>query len=224
MSIENLDPSCEADVDSVAMLHETYLADSPIAKMGKRFIREFYYSKLVECGLIGCSFCRVDGRAVGFISYTAQPMDFMSRGLRRYFFSLSWIMLRSVATRPAMLKEILATLRIMGSRASESKAGDPRGLGEALSLAVVPDFQGYSPPGGKSRLAFRLFETAVERLRAQGVDRIYVSVQADNLAANLLYSTMGCSFEKTGHLSAVIHRYTYQVPRLPETGRSEASG
>ena len=223
MSIENLDPRCAADVDSVALLHEAYLADSPVVKMGKRFIREFYYSKLVECGLIGCSVCRVDGRVVGCISYTAHPMDFMGSGLRRYFFSLCWTMLRSVTARPAMLKEILLTLRVMRSRGHESQEMDTSGLGEALSLAVLPDFQNYLPPGGRSRLAFRLFETALERMRAQGVNRVYLWVQPANRAANLMYSTMGCPFEKITRMGMVIHRYTYHVSRPQETGRTEAS-
>ncbi len=223
MSIELLDPNNAADVDAVAALHEAYLAGSPIMRMGKRYLRKFHYSTLVRSGLIGCTLCRIDGRVVGFISYTAYPLDFMSRGLRRYFFPLAWLMLGSVLARPALLKEILMTLRMMGERSTESRETDARGLGEALSLVVIPEFQNYIPPGGRSRVAFRLFEVAVERLREQGVDRVYLWVQPTNRAANLLYSTMGCSFEKINHLGQLVHRYTYHVKARPETPGSEPS-
>src|SRR5437879_6177998 len=99
MSIERLNPRNAADVNAVAELHERYLADSPVAKMGRRFIREFYYGRLVEDGLIDCVICRVDGHVVGFMAYTGSAYDFLSRGVRHHFLALSWVMLKSLVAR-----------------------------------------------------------------------------------------------------------------------------
>ncbi len=129
MSLELLNPRNAADVDSVATLHETYLPDSPVAKLGKRFLRSFYYKRLLESGLFGCSLCRVDGRVVGFISYTSRPQDFMSLGLRRFFLPLAWLMFGSILERPVLLKDILLTLRMTRMRSREAQQVDPRGLG-----------------------------------------------------------------------------------------------
>jgi ribosomal protein S18 acetylase RimI-like enzyme len=218
MSIELLDPRNAADVEAIASLHEAFLAESPVVKMGKRFLRDFYYSKLVEDGLMGCTLCRADGRVVGFISYTADPLHFMSQGLRRHFFLLSWLMLASVARRPAMVKDLWMVLRMMRLRTVESNKSRARGLGEALSLAVAPEYRSYIPAGGRSRVALRLFDSAVERLQAQGVERVQAFVQPSNVASNFFYSMMGCPFEKITTVGVVVRRYTYTVKRGQKAG------
>ena len=211
MSLERLDPGNAADVNSVADLHIKYLAESPIVKMGPRFLREFYYRQLVADGLIGCTLCRAGDQVVGFISYTDRPADFMSIGLRRHFMHLSWLLSVSVLARPAMLKDLMLVLRLMRVRAKDSRKESSAGCGEALSMAVIPEYQKHIPPDGRKRVAVRLFESAVEYCKAKGLERIHLWVQPSNLAANLFYSAMGCPFEKIVFAGVAVHLYTYWI-------------
>jgi ribosomal protein S18 acetylase RimI-like enzyme len=215
MSLVQLDPRNTADIDGVISLHIKYLGESPVVKMGRRFLREFYYRRLVEDGLIGCTLCRVGDEVVGFISYTDRPQDFMSIGLRRHFIYLSWLMSLSVLARPAMVTDLMFVLKLMRARAREAGEVSFAGSGEALSMAVMPEYQNYVPEGGRKRLAVRLFESAVEYCKAKGSDRIHLWVQPSNRAANLFYSAMGCPFEKMVIAGVPVHLYTYWIKDSP---------
>src|SRR5689334_20086464 len=139
MSIEPLNPRNAADVNSVAELHEEFLGNSPIVKMGHDFMRKFYYRKLVEGRLVLCSICRAeDGRVAGFLSYTPYASSMLSMGVKRHFFLLSWLMFKSVIVRPSLLKDILFVLGIMRQRSRESGTATPPNTGEAISMAVRP--------------------------------------------------------------------------------------
>ena len=82
-------------------------------------------------------------------------------------------------------------------------------------MAVIPEYQSHVPPGGRKRIAVRLFESAVDYCKAQGLERVYLWVQPSNLAANLFYSAMGCPFEKIVHAGIPVHLYTYWIKGQP---------
>jgi ribosomal protein S18 acetylase RimI-like enzyme len=210
MGIERLDPDNRADVIGVASLHETYLPESPVVMLGPRFIREFYYRGLVKDDLVICSICRADGRVVGFLSYTKDPTRFMMRGLRKHFLSLARVMFESLVARPKMLSDLVRVWRIMSQRNRESREELPR-VGEALSLAVVPEYQAYVPEGGNSRVALRLFESMTQYFRKEEIDRIRIMVQPSNRAANIFYSAMGCRFDKMVEAGVAVHRFTFYL-------------
>ena len=195
MGVERLDPRQAVDVDDVAKLHEEQLGDSPVAMLGPTFIREFYYSALVASGLIDCLVYRLDGRVVAFLSYTKFSADFISRGVRRHPFRLSWVMLRTLLSRPSVLKDIYATSRFLsgGSGAKDFVEGD---MIEALSLVVPPEHRRHVPTGGTGRLAVRLVGWMGEQARADSFDRVIYAVQPDNVASNLLFNSLGCEFRK----------------------------
>jgi ribosomal protein S18 acetylase RimI-like enzyme len=211
MGIETLNPKCSEDVAAVAALHRIYLSASPVARLGDRFMREFYYTRLVEDRLFRCLICRVDGQVVGFISYTEDALGFMSRGLKKHFFLLCSVMLRSLFERPTLVSSLILVLRAMMERGKAARESEAPRLGEAMSMAVLPGFENYVASGGTSRLAVRLFLTAAEELRRSGANRVQLMVQPSNLAANLFYSALGCSFEKIEHAGMVIHRYIYHL-------------
>lgn len=214
--VERLDPTKRADVDAVAALHEQFLGDSTVARMGPAFVRNVYYSKLLADGLFDCLVCRSGGRVVAFISYTDRPMDFMSRGLKQHFVGVAWSVGRTVLTSPKRLRDVLLVLRLMGARSGHTDDQVLRGgAAEALSMAVLPEFQNVVPEGGKSRVAVRLIERMAADLRDRKVSKIAFYVDPANRAANLLYSAMGCSFEKILHAGLIRHRFVYPVaPRL----------
>lgn len=222
MPIETLNPRNAADVKAVADLHREFLGDSPIVGLGERFVRCFFYSKLVEDGSVVVTICRHQGRIVGYISYTPDPKGFMSRGIRRHFFYLCWLMTVSVLERPALWKGVISALRVVRERGSQASEPEP-GLGEVISLVTLPEFQKHVPEGGKSRLTVRLFEEMLAHFRGIGYERVHLLVLPHNRASNILCSIMGCQFEKITVAGVVVHRYTYFLNGRPEAAAAGAS-
>ncbi len=217
LSIGFLDPHNSPDVTAVAELHRTYLGDSPVVRLGERFLHQFYYVRLIEDELVRCKVCQSDQGVVGFAAYTTHPFDFMSVGLRKHFLALTRLMLLSLAKRPAMVGDILFVLRLLRQLRSESQEAPEPDTGELLSLVVLPEFQDAVLPGGTSRLPLRLIEAAMLDLRRAGLRQIQFTVQPSNRAANILYSAMGCSFKKVERASGGVHRYSCSL----EEGRVE---
>jgi hypothetical protein len=218
--IETLSTSHRSYCDQVAALHLRYLADSPVVQFGDAFLKRFYYGKLLAAGLIGATIARSGDRVVGFISYTRQPNDFMTIGLRRWFVYLSALLSLSVLRRPAMVRDIWQTLRMMRERGMSARDTDPR-TGEVLSLVVAEDARDVIPVGGRTRVTVRLFQEMVAYFRAAGFQRAVLLVKPQNFASNLFCSSMGCEFDKITTLGAVTHRYTYHIPQETEVARQE---
>jgi hypothetical protein len=224
LTIEPLDARNRDDCEQVADLHLQYLSDSPVVQFGQRFLRRFYYGKLVRAGLVECTIARAGKRVVGFISYTGSR-DFMSRGLRRGFAYVSALMLMRVLTRPATIRDIFFTLRMMRARATESDSESIPGVGEVLSIIVADEFRQHVPEGGTSRVTARLFEEMVRYFSAARYDRVILMVKPSNRASNIFCSSMGCGFEKVVVMGEVSHRFTYRIPlqaRKPELGVTAA--
>jgi len=211
MGIERLDPDHASDVQAVAALHEQYLPETPAARMGARFLREFYYRTLVGDRLLDCVICRVDGQIVGFLGYTRRPYDFIVQGARRHFVALAGIVLRSLAGRTTTIPNLSWVMRIMHARRSGSRGPAVHRTAEALAMAVLPAFQRHVPQGGRSRVTIQLFETMVEHCQSEGIERILFLVQPSNRASNILFSSIGCVLERVSFAGETLHRYTYEV-------------
>ena len=209
--IFTLDGTTHADVQGIADLHEKHLDDSPVVLFGDRFLREFYYTLLVRDGLIGVTGCRVDGEVVGFISYTTQPLGFMTTAIKRYPIRLSWIMLKTVLIKPSVVSQILMVLRMMSDRRKEGNESLPADRGEVISLVAEPQYQKLVPEGGKERLSARFFREVVDYYKVNGCSSFHLQVQPDNRASNLYCSIMGCRFEKIVQAGAPVHRYVYEI-------------
>ena len=210
--VERLDPRDRAAAQQVADLHLKYLADSPVVQFGPRFLRRFYYGKLLTSGLVECTIGRDGDLVVAFISYTRNSLDFMQRGVRRWPIYLSWVMLLSLLARPALIRDLWTVLRLMRERSQEAGQDSGQVSGEVLSLVVAESHRAQVPAGGKSRLTVRLFEDVVEYFRSAGQDKFYLLVQPSNRASNIFCASMGCAFEKVMNMGMPVHRYTYQIP------------
>jgi hypothetical protein len=206
-----LDPDDPSEVDAVASLHHDFLGDSPVARMGPLFLREFYYPRLVADDLIQCVVCRDESGVIGFLSFTDIPNEFMARGLRAHFPLLAWVMLKSIVRRPAMIPELLDVLRLLRLRNAEAASGGTDGMGEALSMAVPDQYQKHVPAGGKERMTVRFFRAMEGTLRERGCTSIQFMVNPANKAANIFYATIGCSLKKVEYAGRPIHRYTYTI-------------
>jgi len=212
MGIAFLDPDNAVDVDRVAALYEEHLPTSPVVRLGPRFLREFFFAQLVRDGLLGCLVCHVEGQVVAFLSWTNHPSDFIGRGIKRHFLSLSWIMLRTVLARPAFVRDLLATMRMVARRSEDGgRSGDPAGVIEAISLVVPPAFQRHVAPGGTSRLTVRLVQTLADHARTQGVTQVLYVVQPTNPASCIFFSAMGCEFEKRTYAGETVYVYTHEL-------------
>ena len=217
MGIEFLDPNNAADVDSVSALYEEHLATSPVVKLGPRFLREFFYSQLVKDDLLGCLICRVDGKVVAFLSWTTRPSDFVSVGIKRHVVKLSWIMLRTVITRPAIVHELIASSRMASRRAGDTgMPADSPAVIEALSIVVPPAFQRHVPEGGKGRLTTRLVRTLADHVRAKGVAKVIYVVQPTNTSSAIFFSGMGCEMAKRTYAGNVVYVFTHDLLVPPE--------
>ena len=217
MGVEFLDPDNAADVSNVAALYEGFLATSPVVKLGPRFLREFFFSQLVKDDLLGCLVCRVEGRVIAFLSWTNHPSDFIGRGIKRHFLSLSWIMLKSIAARPAFVGDLLATMKMVSRRSSDGgTSGDTPGVIEAISIVVPPEFQKHVPPGGKSRLTVRLVQMLADHARAHGVEKVMYVVQPTNTSSCIFFSGMGCDFDKRTYAGQTVYVYTHDLLETPE--------
>lgn len=221
-SLARLDSRDAVAVDAVARLHETHLPDSPIVRIGPRFMRELYYKPLVADGLVRCIIARADGRIVGFLSYTDDPYRFMTRGIRRHFGGLSWVLAREAFARPALLAEALVAARIIIERRAVP-ARSVEGVGEALSMAIEREYTRWVPPGGESRLAIRFFDTMAADLAESGCQSLELNVDPARLAPNLFYSSLGCTLKRTVIAGRVVHRYGYDLKRSRAAGGRAAT-
>ncbi len=217
MGIEFLDPNNAADVDCVASLYEEYLGTSPVVKLGPRFLREFFYSQLVKDDLLGCLVCKVDGKVIAFLSWTTRPTDFIGRGIKRHVVLLSWIMIRTILARPAIVADLVASTRMASRRAGDSgMPPDTPGVIEALSIVVPPAFQKHVPPGGKGRLTTRLVQMLGDHVRAQGVEKVMYVVQPTNTSSCIFFSGMGCDMEKRTYAGNPVYVFTHDLLAPPE--------
>lgn len=216
MAIEHLDPRSAADVDRVAALYEEHLGDSAVVLLGPRFLREFFFSKLVESDLLGCLVCRVDGKVVAFLSWTNHPGDFIGRGVKRHFVALSWIMLKGVLESPSTLKRILGALKMVTKRSGDHGGeGDPKAI-EAISLVVPPAFQTFVPEGGKARTTVRLVQDLAAHARAQGTERVLYVVKPANKASSIFFAVMGCELNKRTYAGEEVYVYTHHLVERPD--------
>jgi hypothetical protein len=121
-------------------------------------------------------------------------------------------MLRSIAARPAFLRELLATVRMVTRRAGDSgiPAWEP-GMIEALSLVVPPEYQRHVPPGGKGRLTTRLVQALADHARTEGAERVIYVVQPSNAASCIFFSAMGCEFAKGTYAGDPVYVYTHDL-------------
>lgn len=216
MGVEFLNPRNATDVGRVATLYEEHLADSPVVLLGPRFLREFFFKKLVESDLLGCLVCRVDGNVIAFLSWTNHPGDFIGRGIRKHFVALSWIMLKGLVERPSTIKQILSAVKIVSKRSGDAGSEhDPKAI-EAISLVVPPEYQKHVPEGGKARTTVRLVQDLAEHARRQGTERVLYVVQPRNKASSIFFAVMGCELNKRTYAGEEVYVYTHHLVDRPD--------
>lgn len=184
-----LDPNNRGHRQAAADLHRTLLGDeSPIPQLGERFCRDFYYGVLVKDGLLECDLAVHDGRYIGWVSYTADPLNFLKKGLKRHPFSLLGNLLLSVVTRPLSIRTIWRVSRDMKTRGAQVAAPGGEPFGEILSFGVLQDSSKLVNPETGERYSRALVNRAMEYFRGRNLAKIQVAVRKWYKAALLFYS------------------------------------
>ena len=193
MSVEGFKVVRLVDADKCAAshaadLHAELLATSPVARMGKQFMRDVYYGALVSADLAVAHVAYVDGEPAGFLTATNDPERFMSRGLLRRPWSAGWGVAKAVLSSPARIGVLWETTRLNASRQYDKEAL----TGELLSFGVREPYR--HPAFIRSRgirVGNQLLDVAVAALKARGAHRVRAIVDADNKPAQFFYRGAG---------------------------------
>jgi ribosomal protein S18 acetylase RimI-like enzyme len=199
--VEPLDPRNSIHVDGVVALHVRHFRP----RLGAEFLRSFYYSKLVDTGLVRVTICRIGDDVIGFIAYTSQPRDYLSVGVRREFPSLARLIVRNLAVQPTLAR----SLRWLMYSTSEGFRKDLDALtGEVLYIATDPRHRDCVPQGGRSAVAVRLFESMKSFFFGTGRDKVLLVVNPKNVAAHRFFQAMGCRSEAHVYKKGTDHQFT----------------
>jgi ribosomal protein S18 acetylase RimI-like enzyme len=197
--LREIDHTVAADVAAVTGLHLTLLGHGPMARLGEPFLRNFCYTTLLADGLMRVALFEVDGRPAGFVAYTSRSITFHRVAVRRHAAYVAWLTARFVLGDPRRLGRVAKAVWLMGSRRAEHDlAQDP--LGEVVAIGVLPEYR--SPEfvrGTGVAVSEALVTHAMARLRAEGVTRMRMVVEAHNTATLLFYHRLGARFEPYEH-------------------------
>lgn len=195
LRIAALDSASPHIADVVSDMHLTLLPTSPAVLLGKRFLRDFYYTLLPAHGLIHVMVAYVDDKPAGFIAVTPDPNGFMGVALRRWWYRIGWMLFLSVVAQPfTRIPALWEAFRIMTTR----KDGEPDPYtAEFLSLGVLPEFTNpkFVMESGL-RIARELITQGVRVLTDTGAKRVTAVVDADNLPARMMYYGLGWTLSR----------------------------
>lgn len=189
-----LDPHNAPDLKAVVDLHAELLGTGPIALLGKTFMHDFYYRRLVEGGIVRVHLAFDGNTPVGFIAWTAEQ-ELGAAIQRRFPIRFALAMAKSVLSKPARLDVIWSLLRFSRVRGPKTDHRTPNEReGELISLGVLPEFttRKYLAQT-KRRHSLELLREALEGLRAAGVERYHGYVEKKNTPMLFVYQGLGCT-------------------------------
>jgi ribosomal protein S18 acetylase RimI-like enzyme len=185
----SFDANGPAPAPDLAWLHAALLPESPVARLGSRFMQDFYYRVLPREGLLFGAVAYVDAQPAGFIAATHDRLGFMRTGVARAWPRLLAVLGVSVLSGSTPVRAMWQAAQVIRRRSRGERAA---GGGEILSLGVLP---AYREPGfvrrSGIRIATDLLDLALGELRARGVQQVGAAVRADNTEAKLFYAGLG---------------------------------
>lgn len=226
--IKTLDSHHPGQLDDIVRLHQTLLPRSPVTRLGRAFMRQFYYLDLVADGLIRADLCYHEGQAAGFIVYTKFASEFMSKGLRSHWLRICAVMTGTVIQHPSSLREIFRALALLRSRKQQTQHGSSA---EILSFGVLSEFRtGEFIRRTGRRLSIELFARARDYFAAENLPNFRMLVEADNRETLLFYHALGCRFPPSAGEPSGTIEVVYSLDSAPEAQpspsgpRSETGG
>lgn len=192
ISLSDTSPQISQDL---TYLHQQLFPRSPITKLGKDFIKNYYYNCLPHDGLLFGQIAYIDDCPAGFVTATHDSDAFMRNGLRRNWRKVIAILSRSALRHPILLSSILETYRLMRTREADCH---PDMCAEILSLGVLPEFR--TPDFIRKRqirLADDLYVFIINQILASHTKRVRAIIDHDNSAAQLFYYMRGWKCERS---------------------------
>ena len=123
-----------APANDLARLHSALLPDSPVARLGRRFLRT-YYESLPRADCLFGAVAYADGDPVGFVAATEDSDGFMRDGLRRELPHMGWALAWALASRPRSAYSLWEAWAIQRSRENGGARPD---AGEILTFVGEP--------------------------------------------------------------------------------------
>lgn len=175
-----------APAADLAALHAELLPQSPLTRLGRRFLAQAYYRMLAEDGLIFGAVAYVGGKPVGFICATGDAGGLVRAVLGRSFFRWAGAAGRTVLTAPRRLAAVWEIVRIMWFRPRQACEG------EILSLGVLPQYRGAEFTRWTGRhIAADLMDHVMAWFQERGIPTIRAIADYDNTVAHRFYRHHG---------------------------------
>ena len=185
-----LDPGNKEHRLAAAELHGSLLPESPIAGLGRRFMKNFYYDKLVRDGLIICDLYFHEGRYVALSSYTRDPFTFMARGKKKHFLFLFLTVAAGLLIKPSRLGTLLKTMRLGKQRECSCSCKAENGqVAELLSFAVKPEYSSHRDAATGKKVPNLLCDRVIDFFRKEGYAKIQFIVKKDNKPSLLFFNS-----------------------------------
>jgi len=184
-------------ISGMAECHNKSFPGRFMTKMGYNWLCALYRFFIRHPG----SICRVavdaDGQVIG-LAVGGEPNirdEFLGLALFRYPHLLFWKFLSRRLVRRVLLRELAAKLR---RKHAAAHSGDTKAQsagicsGNLLSICVLPDYKGIGVAG-------KLIESFQLACKAEGYERLTLSVLSDNSRAVAFYKKHGwCQSGKSG--------------------------
>ena len=192
------------DLSLVAQLHVQHFPDGFFARLGQRFVSEYYdtfHTDRSSCTLVA----EYDGAAIGYIVGSPDPHLHRQHAINRHGHRLAWLAFLSLVARPRLAIVFIRTrtwryTRALLRRRRVSSTTSPATSAAVLHhLVVMPEHQGQ----GIGSLLIAELELAA---RAAGCDQIVLVTRSDG-AAPAYYRRTGWT-DLGDHGTADGHRLT----------------
>jgi SAM-dependent methyltransferase/ribosomal protein S18 acetylase RimI-like enzyme len=205
VQIREINPNSAKDLKQLTKLHMKLLHFGPMTKLGFLFIQEIAYGVNLREGLLKAALYEIDGKPVGFISYTPRSITFHRTSLKKHWLYALWILGISILQKPIRFLRLMQVMQVILSRRAEQEVErDP--LGEVVSIGVLPEC--LTPAFIREtglRISQALVFHAIAYFQRAGVKEMRMIVDADNKPALLFYHSLNATFTpaKQGEKSVV---------------------
>jgi ribosomal protein S18 acetylase RimI-like enzyme len=190
-------------VPAVVDVHMRAFPQFFLTFLGRRFLREFYASFLVDpvgVGLVATD--RRTGRVIGGVAGPVRPQGYFKRLLKRRWWAFALASAAAILRRPTVIGRLFRAVFYRG----DAPPGPPRAL--LSSLAVAPEAQGR----GAGRA---LVQAWVRQVRQRGAAGCFLTTDAEgNDRVNRFYRSLDWTIEHTYTTpqGRVMHRYVLDFP------------
>lgn len=180
-------PISKSNVGAVADIHCQELPASILSRLGRTFLKEFYYQGLAESQHFKGFVILHEGEVAGFIAISLDPDRIFKDLYIRNFFKLSRILLVSILRDYRIIKQIILAA---GFLLQQDKV-EPSAR-EILSFAILKKYRSleFSRSTGL-KLTNELFQYALNDQKDTHAKKIFLTVETNNPYARIFYKSMG---------------------------------